>query len=87
MNIEILEFERLKNPETSFLGHALISVNGKMKVWFSVFKNKHGNYFVAIPSVKIKGEFTPAFSFTDTATAKKLCIQIVEQMTSEGLLK
>lgn len=76
--MNILKFERSTNPEDKIYGKVLIEKSEKMRLWFLVFKNEKGGYYVKPPSIKINNDWTNSFELSDLPTQKKLCQEVLK---------
>ena len=79
MQVEILDFTRDTREDSKVYGHVSVRVKDSFICWLVVLKNSKGGYFFCLPSVRIEGEFKPAFEFTKMDFGKEVNAEIKSQ--------
>lgn len=83
MDIKIIDIIDQRQEGSKILGKALIEINEKMKLWFSIIKNKHGKPYCLPASININGKFMPSFELSDLAKNSKFCFSVTHAVTED----
>lgn len=76
MEIEILKVTKNTDPSTKVKGWVQLRLQKRMDVYFTILEGKN-TLFLKPPSVKIEGEFRPAFHWLNEEVMKKIHHEVV----------
>lgn len=71
----------IRNENAAFpLAYALVEVDGKMKLWFIVAKNKSGYPYCIPLNARIEREWRPVFELSDNVKHKTFCNKVLNEI-------
>ena len=79
MEVEILKIVRNENSESIKLADVEAEVKRRMKLWFTILKNKKGYPFCVPTKAKVQDEWLPAFQLSDELHMKRLCNEVLKK--------
>ena len=70
MEIKIIDFIETQRENSKLIGKLLVSVSSKVRIWFTVLKDKHNKPFCLPVSINIEGKYFAAFVLSDASKAQ-----------------
>ena len=87
MEIKIIDFIETQRENSKLIGKLLVSVSSKVRIWFTVLKDKHNKPFCLPVSINIEGKYFAAFVLSDASKAQKLNFAVTHAFVESGRWK
>lgn len=78
MQIELIAYKPRASLGSSLKGFVQVELNGKLRLWFTVFEGKHG-FYLKPPSVKVDDKFLSAIEWVDPTVMTTLLKDIRDE--------
>jgi hypothetical protein len=86
MKVDIIKYSpNTDSRQQSLLGHCLVEINGRLKIWMKVLRGSRGA-FIKLPSVRIGEEFLPALIHEDENFEREISNHVLPILVEKQLI-